>query len=373
MYLSRKRIRNIFVWGIGIVFLFLAFLYSDYSMVGFSDFKFLSGSTEVDTLHIELTWGDTTGFSVIIYNKEETGMEYRVWFVDAGITNDAFAQAACLGQHETSQFGNYVTGDTSLFTIAASGSQTKMLSVTFPTYYSGLYHGCIMFYPAMNWITSNTSSGEVTTDMNTLPRRWVFINALVHPSSFPVIVQAFSSNRVYQTTNNANNWVLKVYDSGKNLISTSPIFTLNDNGTGEALINAPAWTYYMVFKWQSHLASYLSWISIGGTGGEFLDFTTGTDLYNTQQLNDAQDDGNRYQSAGDLKNMIGKYDHTVNGNDIAILTADGFQESGIGVLDPRNLNADGAVNVSDISVIWVNFEKTDPFFGNTIFSSITTR
>jgi hypothetical protein len=42
-------------------------------------------------------------------------------------------------------------------------------------------------------------------------------------------------------------------------------------------------------------------------------------------------------------------------------------------LDPRNLNADGAVNVSDISVIWVNFEKTDPFFGNTIFSSITTR
>jgi hypothetical protein len=82
-----------------------------------------------------------------------------------------------------------------------------------------------------------------------------------------------------------------------------------------------------------------------------LDFTTGTDLYNTQQLNDAQDDGNRYQSAGDLKNMIGKYDHTINGNDIAILTANGFQESGIGVLDPRNLNADGAVNVSDISVI----------------------
>ena len=324
-------------------------------------------------MQIEITWWDTTGFSVVIYNYEDTGMNYRLWFVDAWVTNDSFAQKACLGQYETTQFWQYITGNTSLFTLAAWGSGIYTLSARFPTYYSGIYTWCIMFYPAMTWISTNANSNEVTTDNNTLPRKWIFMSALVHPSSFPIIVKAFSSNRVYQTTNNANTWVVKIYDSSFNLIATSQRFTLNDNGTGEALINAPAGTYYMVFKGQSHLASYLSWITISWTWWESLDFTTGTNLYGTQQLNDAEDDGNRYQSAGDLKNIIGKYDHTVNGNDIAILTANGFQESGIPVLDPRNLNADWAVNVSDISVIGVNFEKIDPFFGNSIFNSITTR
>ncbi len=368
MYVSRTRMRNIFLWGMGIIVLFLAFLYSDNTMVGFSEFKFLSGGNEIDTLNLEITGGDTTGFSVKIYNKEDIAMTYRLWFVDAGVTNDSFAQSGCLGQHETSQFWEYVTGDTSFFTLTSWNDVTKSLSVTFPTYYSWVYHGCIMFYPVMTGITTSISGSEVTNDTNTLPRRGWFMDVLVHPSTFPVDVKAFPSNRVYQATNNANTWILKVYDSSKTLIATSPLFTLNSAGTGEALISAPAGTYYMVFKWQSHLASYLSGVILGGTWGEFLDFTTGTDLYNTQQLNDAEDDGYRYQTAGDLKNVLGDYDFTINGNDIAILTANGFQEWGINVLDPRNLNGDTAVNASDISVIGVNFAKTDPFFSdNGIF------
>ena len=92
------------------------------------------------------------------------------------------------------------------------------------------------------------------------------------------------------------------------------------------MINVPAGNYYIVFKGQSHLASYLSGIALSGTGGEFLDFTTGTNLYGTQQLNESQDDGKRYQSAGDLQNIVGVYDHMVNGNDIAIITANGLYE-----------------------------------------------
>ena len=162
--------------------------------------------------------------------------------------------------------------------------------------------------------------------------------------------------------------MIKLYNASKQLVATSPLFTLNGAGTGEALITAPADTYYIVFKWQSQLASYLSGVTISGLWGEFLDFTTGSNLHWTQQLNSAQDDGYRYQSAGDLKNTLGVYDYMVNGNDIAILTANGLAEWGIDVLDPRNLNADWAVNASDISVIGVNFEQTDMFYHNTFFT-----
>lgn len=338
--------------------LFLAFSYSDQIMVGFSEFTFLSGTNEVSTLNFEITWGDTTGFSVIIYNKEDISMMYKLWFVDAGITNDAFAQKACLSTNETGNFGTYVTGDTSFFTLAAWDNITKTLSVTFPKYYSGVYHGCIMFYP---------STVDELTDMNTLPRRGGFVDVLVHPSTYPVIVKAFPSNRVYQETNKANIWILKLYDMNKVLQSTSLPFTLNSAGTGEAFIDAPAGNYYVVFKWQSQIASYLSGIMIAWTGNDFFDFTTGSSLYNTQQLNSITNDGYRYQSAGDLKNTLWVYDFQVNGNDIAIVTIYGLQDGGIDILDPRNLNGDIAVNASDISVIGVNFMKDDPFFENSMF------
>lgn len=359
MYLLWSRIRNILFGGMGMLFLFLAFSYSDKIMVGFSEFSFLSGTNEVDTLNFEITWGETTGFSVVIYNKEATGMVYKLWFVDAWITNDSFAQKACLSTNETGSFWRYVSGDTSLFALPAWGSGMKTLSVQFPPYYSWVYHGCIMFYP---------STIDGSTDMNTLPRRGGFIDVLVHPGTYPVIVKAFPSNRVYQDTNESNTWILKIYNSSKVLISTSQLFTLNSAWTGEAFIDAPVGNYYVVFKWQSQLASYLSGMIIGGTGNDFFDFTTGSSLYNTQQLNDSENDGKRYQTAWDLKNTQWVYDFQINGNDIAILTINGFQEWGIGVLDPRNLNGDIAVNASDISVIGVNFAKTDPYFENSIFT-----
>lgn len=358
-----NRIRLMLLGGSTFLLLFFAFMFSDNNMVGFSEFYFLSGTDEVPTLHIELTWGDTTWFSVIIYNKEDISMTYKLWFVDAGITNDSFSQPACLSPNETSVFGMYITGDTSFFTLPAYSSGTKTLSVTFPNYYSGTYTGCVMFFPTMTpMYTDPGNESGATFDIHTLPRRGGFMSALVHPSTMPVHVKAFPSNRIYQDTNKSNIWIIKIYDSNKHLISTSPLFTLNSAGTGEALISAPAGTYYIVFKGQSHLASYLSGVMLGGAWGEFLDFTTGINLFSTQQLNESQDDGNRYQSAGDLKNVLGDYDFMVNGNDIAIITAAGLQEWWIPVLDPRNLNGDGSINASDISVIGVNFEKTDMFF-----------
>jgi hypothetical protein len=90
-------------------------------------------------------------------------------------------------------------------------------------------------------------------------------------------------------------------------------------------------------------------------------------LFNTQNKSLSQDDGFQYQIAGDLKNIEWIYDFMINGNDIAILTISWFIDSGITVLDPKNLNADWAINVSDISVIWINFELTDPYFWSNLF------
>ena len=225
------------------------------------------------------------------------------------------------------------------------------------------------------WIEEQTGSANHISffDLPHLIFSWFTIQATLSwhtiylQRMLTVIVKAFPSNRIYQTTNNTNTWILKIYDTDKTLIATSSRFTLNAAGTGKVNINIPVGTYYVVFKGQSHLASYISWVLVAQNWGLFFDFTTGADLYGTQQLNDAEDDGYRYQTAWDLANTNGEYDFIINGNDIAILTQDGLQEWGIDVLDPRNLNGDTAINTSDISVIWVNFEKKDPYFADNSF------
>ncbi|AHB41525.1 hypothetical protein P148_SR1C00001G0735 [candidate division SR1 bacterium RAAC1_SR1_1] len=159
---------------------------------------------------------------------------------------------------------------------------------------------------------------------------------------------------------------IRVYDENKQFIIGSPIET-SSTGYADWLDNIPSGTYYIVYKGQSHLASYLSGITIVQGVPQTLDFTTGTVLHNTQNKSLTQDDGFQYQVAGDLENILGQYDFMINGNDIAILTASGFIDSAIAVLDPKNLNGDGAINVSDISVIGINFELTDPYFSSNIF------
>jgi hypothetical protein len=179
--------------------------------------------------------------------------------------------------------------------------------------------------------------------------------------SFSVIVKAFPSNRVYQTNNNANRWVIKFYDTSGQFVSSSDVFELNSAGTGQVTVNniLPG-TYYAVFKWQSHLASYLSGIQIVANTENVFDFTTGSNLYGAQNLDAQTDNGIKYQTAGDLKPTSWNYDNTVNGNDISIILPM-FPSAWINVLEPRNLNGDSEINSSDIGIIWTNFLQEDAF------------
>ena len=224
-----------------------------------------------------------------------------------------------------------------------------------------------------NWNLSGDATLLSFDDMSSLEFSWSNIVAyltwdnwdtilLVRLWSFDILVRPWSR----PSENFSNYWEIRVYDMDQQFILWWEIESTS-TGLAEWLDNVPSWTYYIVYKWQSHLASYLSGVEIVQWVPQTLDFTTGVNLFNTQNKSLSQDDGFQYQIAGDLKNIEWIYDFMINGNDIAILTISWFIDSGITVLDPKNLNADWAINVSDISVIWINFELTDPYFWSNLF------
>ena len=150
----------------------------------------------------------------------------------------------------------------------------------------------------------------------------------------------------------------------RNFVATSLPFNLDTMGTWSVAVNnLPPGTYYAIFKWQSHLASYLSGVTITLSWNILLDFTTWTNLYGAQNLDAQTDNGIKYQTAGDLKPTSGDYDYTINGNDISIILPS-FPQSWVSVLDPRNLNGDSEINSSDIGIIGTNFLQEDPFLVN---------
>ena len=132
----------------------------------------------------------------------------------------------------------------------------------------------------------------------------------------------------------------------------------------------PSWIYYVVYKWQSHLASYLSWINIVQWTPFDLNFTTWSNLYNVQNKSISEDDWYKYQIAWDLKSPISSlYDFVINGNDVsALVYGSGLVPSWISILDPKNLNGDVAINGADISIIGINYQITDPFWSSQFFA-----
>ncbi len=181
------------------------------------------------------------------------------------------------------------------------------------------------------------------------------------------IVKVYPGNR--PGGNLSNLWEIRLYDAARQFVMSWAISS-NISWTWSWLDNIPSGTYYMVYKGQSHLASYLSGIAVTQWSPMTLDFTTGANLYNVQNVSTSTDDWYKYQIAWDMKNIAGIYDFVINGNDISsIVYGSGLVEWWIQVLDPKNLNGDTSINGADIAIVGINFQLTDPFLvGSVTFS-----
>jgi len=294
-------------------------------------------------------------FWVDIYNPSLELRSLKLDFVSQFQTADGKISCDMVSGQD---FWDNLLWDTGSFDVVSWGVEIKRIDFDFPVCTSWTFDVCaIQLDPnEQNIWTFDVVAGKAN-----------FMTLNVSPSidcrPFSIIVFPWSR----PSENFSNIWEIRFYDQSYNL-QYSWIIETNQNWTWTLEDFIAAWTYYVIYKWQSHLASYLSWVAIVEWTEIILNFTTGTNLYNTQNKSISQDDGYQYQIAWDLRNILWQYDFMINWNDIAILTASWFIDAWISVLDPKNLNADSAINVSDISIIGINFELTDSYYSSNIFN-----
>ncbi len=166
------------------------------------------------------------------------------------------------------------------------------------------------------------------------------------------------------SSNKWNTWKVLFYSTSDTwTVVHSGYLGTDTNGSGDFVYDVVSDTYYVVYKWQWHLASYISGVYITWWQEQLFDFTTGTDLYNTKQYSQSLDDGYRYQIAWDLRNSSGVYDGKINVNDITMIVTDECKFNGVDVdqYEKCNLNGDTKVNMADIWVIITNIWEIGPY------------
>lgn len=298
------------------------------------------------------TW--STGFWVNISNPTQELQSLKLDFVSQMQTADGRVSCDMISGKD---FWENLIWNLWNFSVAAWSTESKRVDFDFPVCASWVLLWCaVQLAPVETSVWS----------FDVVPGKVNFITFQVSPSNLctPFNIKVFPGSR--PSENFSNVWEMRFYTQWTVLQYSTSIIT-DEFGIWILEDTLPSGIYYVVYKWQSQLASYLSWVEIIEWEEISLDFTTWSILYNIQNKSISQDDGYRYQIAGDLKNILGQYDFMINGNDIAILTASWFLDSGISVLDPKNLNGDAAINVSDVSIVWINFELTDPYLSSNLF------
>ncbi len=321
----------------------------------YTNLSFFDWVSTGKTLSLDLTLNNwTTGFWVDILNPTEEPHSLKLDFVSQIKTSDGDTTCDMISW---TIFRNYLLRNSGAFSVDPWQTERRRIDLNFPDCASWTYLACAIQ-------VSPTEQSLWNFDLIAGKVNFMTLKVARNPFCIPFIVKTFPWSR--SSSNFSNIGELRLYDESFALKYSWSVIT-NQNGTWILESFLPSWTYYVVYKWQSQLASYLTSIEIVEWYTQIFDFTTWTNLYNTQNKSITENDWYQYQIAWDLKNINGQYDFMVNGNDIAILTMSWFIDAGIFVLDPKNLNGDSAINVSDISVIGVNFELTDPYFSSDMF------
>lgn len=262
---------------------------------------------------------------------------------------------ACKANWQDDVFWKYWVFQQTWFLLWSNETISGSVSLVFPEGYSGEYLWCITYTPF-----GNEESGSINSE----PRKALLLKAILNATATLYQVKVYPGSRSKPTL--ANKWEIRFYQwSGLIYSDDNIISDASWNAEFSALI--PDGIYTVVYKWQSHLASYLYDMPVIAWTTYMFDFTTWSNLLWVQNFTNTTDNGSKYQIAWDLKNIEWKYDFTVNGNDIAIITVSWFVAE-VPELDPRDLNWDKVVNVSDLAIIWANFEQQDIFFEGHLYN-----
>ena len=327
------------------------------AVLGFA-YAFTCFSYEANTRYTDFNfWGNSSTYMVnlsgwvswdvnfyLTNNWDSTISGYFITVDATEIQNDVFV---CGTEWQNWNVWQYITVSPNTFSLNPWSTLSGVATLIFPEWYAGEHVWCLLYVPY--WV-------EMSWYINPISRKAIFINAMLNATAVRYQVKAFPGSRSQPWLSNI--WEIRFY-KWNNCVYSGIILTWDENwiATFDAIIRDDVYT--VVYKWQSHLASYLENVRIGSWYATGFDFTTWANLFWVQKYSNMEDNWFRYQIAGDLKNSSWDYDFMVNGNDITVLLTAWLED--VEDNDPRDLNWDNVVNVSDVSIIWTNFEQEDIF------------
>ena len=334
---------------------FLYVVFSDEVNTRYTEFHLLSWDDHYDHLVLNLTWAETGTVSFYLENKSDILLNWLVSFVDWAIVQYGSTWVrVCKSENEKSIFWQYITTDSNVFSISTNEHVTKVLNLLFPSWYSGIYYWCVVYYPQFT---------ENDGNLNTVPRKAIFLDVNVSPLDSLFNLKVYPSDRSsYSKKWNIGTMLLYSINNTGQILFSWEVQT-DSNWEWVVTANIPNWEYFVVYKWLSHLASYLSWFVIDWESEVIFDFTTWNNLFSTKQYSTLIDDWYRYQVAWDLQNINWLHDWKINVNDITVLVSDvcWYNSTIVDQYHHCNLNGDSMVNMADIWVIITNIWKDWPF------------
>jgi len=262
-----------FLW----FFWYLAF--SDEVNTRYTEFYLLSGWEYSNHLIVNLTWGETWYTDLYLENLSDSTFDGKISFVDGSIVNYWSTWVnICKSENEKNIFGQYMWIDNDSFSILSQWSLTKQLNLNFPRRYSGVYYGCVVYYPNIS---------EWSSALNTSVRKAIFLDVNVTPVYSLVGLRVYPWSRGNTTNPNINwfenRWRLLFYNNwDRATVVYSGYVDINNDGSGDMLEGIAWWYYDVVYKWWHQLSSVISGIYITWWQEILLDFTTWTNLYGVE-------------------------------------------------------------------------------------------
>lgn len=324
--------------------------FADEAETRYTDFSFAWGAKEAQ---FYLSGWETKTVPFYLTNNSDSTINGNIDVVDA--INMSWWLLACKANWQNEVFGRYWTFQQTWFSLWWGQTFSGSVDMKFPEGYSGEYLWCITYTPS---VTEDIGS------VNSQPRKALFLKAILNATASSYRLKVFPWDRSKPSL--ANRWEIRFYDESNELIYSNDNILTDSWWNAEFSALIPDGIYTVVYKWQSHLASFMYDIPVIAGQTVWFDFTTWNSLSWVQNYTTLSDNGSKYQIAWDLKNKKGKYDFTVNWNDVTIVTASWFLDH-VDDLDPRDLNWDNVVNVMDLAIIWANFEKEDIFLSGNIY------